>query len=312
MPLPRIAIDRSSPVPLYFQVSRCLEEAVDRGDLLPGERLPNEIEFAQSLAISRPTMRRALDDLVEKGMLTRKQGVGTRVASAQVRRRVALTSLYEDLSAAGRAPPTKVLRPDTRSSSPSTSTVPTCTPSRSPSTTVEEQGMPLVDRPDNRSLEYLVAGPPDGTPLVFHHGTPGAAVTLPALVDAASVRGLRLVTYARPGTAARPPTPAAVLAALGAGTFVTLGWSGGGPHALACAALLPDRCLAAASVSGVAPYDAEGPDWSAGMAAENLAEFAAAAAGETELTRFLTAEAGDLATIQAPELVSGLGTLVSE
>ncbi|OLE25096.1 MAG: GntR family transcriptional regulator [Actinobacteria bacterium 13_1_20CM_3_71_11] len=112
MPLPRIAIDRSSPVPLYFQVSRCLEEAVDRGDLLPGERLPNEIEFAQSLAISRPTMRRALDDLVEKGMLTRKQGVGTRVASAQVRRRVALTSLYEDLSAAGRTPRTKVLRLD--------------------------------------------------------------------------------------------------------------------------------------------------------------------------------------------------------
>jgi DNA-binding GntR family transcriptional regulator len=110
MPVPRITIDRSSPVPLYFQVSRCLEEAVDRGDLLPGERLPNEIEFAEALAISRPTMRRALDDLVEKGMLTRKQGVGTRVASAQVRRRVALTSLYEDLTAAGRTPRTTVLR----------------------------------------------------------------------------------------------------------------------------------------------------------------------------------------------------------
>jgi len=183
--------------------------------------------------------------------------------------------------------------------------------------------MPLVDRPDNRSLEYLVAGPPDGTPLVFHHGTPGAAVALPALVDAASVRGLRLVTYARPGYGRSTAHPgrsiadaaadtAAVLDALGAGTFVTLGWSGGGPHALACAALLPDRCLAAASVSGVAPYDAEGPDWSAGMAVENLAEFAAAAAGEAELTRFLTAEAGDLVTIQAPDLVSGLGTLVSE
>jgi DNA-binding GntR family transcriptional regulator len=112
MPVPRIEIDRSSPVPLYFQVSRSLEEAVDRGDLLPGERLPNEIEFAEALAISRPTMRRALDDLVEKGMLTRKQGVGTRVASAQVRRRVALTSLYEDLSAAGRTPHTTVLRLD--------------------------------------------------------------------------------------------------------------------------------------------------------------------------------------------------------
>jgi DNA-binding GntR family transcriptional regulator len=112
MPVPRIQIDRSSPVPLYFQVSRSLEEAVDRGDLLPGERLPNEIEFAEALAISRPTMRRALDDLVEKGMLTRKQGVGTRVANAQVRRRVALTSLYEDLSAAGRTPHTTVLRHD--------------------------------------------------------------------------------------------------------------------------------------------------------------------------------------------------------
>ncbi len=110
MPVPRIEIDRSSPVPLYFQVSRCLEEAVDRGELTPGERLPNEIEFAEALAISRPTMRRALDDLVEKGMLTRKQGVGTRVASAQVRRRVALTSLYEDLTAAGRTPRTTVLR----------------------------------------------------------------------------------------------------------------------------------------------------------------------------------------------------------
>ncbi len=110
MPVPRIEIDRASPVPLYFQVSRRLEEAVDRGDLLPGERLPNEIEFAESLSISRPTMRRALDDLVEKGMLTRKQGVGTRVANAQVRRRVALTSLYEDLAASGREPGTRVLR----------------------------------------------------------------------------------------------------------------------------------------------------------------------------------------------------------
>ena len=112
MPVPRIELDRSSPVPLYFQISRLLEEAVDSGDLMPGERLPNEIEFAESLAISRPTMRKALDDLVDKGLLTRKQGVGTRVANAQVRRRVALTSLHEDLAAAGRQPETQVLRLD--------------------------------------------------------------------------------------------------------------------------------------------------------------------------------------------------------
>jgi DNA-binding GntR family transcriptional regulator len=110
MPVPHIEVDRSSPVPMYFQISRQLEEAVDRGDLTPGERLPGEIEFAQALAISRPTMRQALDHLVEKGMLTRKRGVGTRVSSAQVRRRVALTSLHEDLTAAGRQPQTRVLR----------------------------------------------------------------------------------------------------------------------------------------------------------------------------------------------------------
>ncbi len=110
MPVPRIEIDRASPVPLYFQVSRRLEEAVDGGELTPGERLPNEIDFAQALAISRPTMRRALDELVEKGLLTRKQGVGTLVANAQVRRRVALTSLYDDLAASGREPRTQVLR----------------------------------------------------------------------------------------------------------------------------------------------------------------------------------------------------------
>jgi DNA-binding GntR family transcriptional regulator len=112
VPVPRIEIDRASPVPLYFQISRRLEEAVERGDLVPGERLPNEIEFAESLAISRPTMRRAIDELVERGMLTRKRGVGTQVANAQVRRRVALTSLHDDLTAAGRKPETQVLRYD--------------------------------------------------------------------------------------------------------------------------------------------------------------------------------------------------------
>jgi DNA-binding GntR family transcriptional regulator len=112
MPLPRIEIDRSSPVPMYFQISRQLEDAVDRGDLIPGERLPNEVELAESLAISRPTMRQALEHLVEKGLLTRKRGVGTQVSNTQVRRRVALTSLFEDLAAAGRTPETRVLRLD--------------------------------------------------------------------------------------------------------------------------------------------------------------------------------------------------------
>lgn len=113
MPIPRIEIDRASPVPIYFQISRRLEKAIDANELMPGERLPNEIVFAESLGISRPTVRQALDHLVEKGMLTRKRGVGTQVCAAQVLRRVALTSLYEDLTAAGRAPQTRLLRLDT-------------------------------------------------------------------------------------------------------------------------------------------------------------------------------------------------------
>ncbi|TDB80767.1 GntR family transcriptional regulator [Micromonospora sp. KC721] len=112
MPIPRITIDRHSPIPLYFQISRRLAEAVEAGDLVPGELLPNEIELAASLNVSRPTMRRAIEELVENGMLSRKRGVGTRVNDTPVRRRVALTSLHDDLTAAGRQPETRVLRFD--------------------------------------------------------------------------------------------------------------------------------------------------------------------------------------------------------
>jgi DNA-binding GntR family transcriptional regulator len=110
MPLPPIEIDRSSPVPIYFQLSRRLEEVIDSGGLVPGERVPTEIELAETLDISRPTVRRAIEELVGKGLLTRKRGVGTRVTNVQVRRRVALTSLFDDLTAAGRTPRTQVLR----------------------------------------------------------------------------------------------------------------------------------------------------------------------------------------------------------
>ncbi|BCJ62277.1 GntR family transcriptional regulator [Micromonospora endophytica] len=110
MPVPRIPIDRHSPIPLYFQIARRLTEAVENGELVPGELLPNEIDLAASLNVSRPTMRRAIEELVENGMLTRKRGVGTRVNDTLVRRRVALTSLHDDLTAAGRQPRTQVLR----------------------------------------------------------------------------------------------------------------------------------------------------------------------------------------------------------
>jgi pimeloyl-ACP methyl ester carboxylesterase len=91
-----------------------------------------------------------------------------------------------------------------------------------------------------------------------------------------------------------------------------MGWSGGGPHALACAALLPDRCAAATSLAGVAPYPAEGLDWLAGMSTENIEEFSAAFEGERALNVALLRMARDLETVRGADLAAALGGLVSD
>ncbi|MER5324268.1 GntR family transcriptional regulator [Streptosporangium roseum] len=104
-----IDLDRSSPVPLYFQVAEQISEAIQRGDLPPGSRLDNEILLADRLGLSRPTVRQAIQYLVDKGLLVRKRGVGTQVVHGQVKRSVELTSLYDDLRRAGQEPATRVL-----------------------------------------------------------------------------------------------------------------------------------------------------------------------------------------------------------
>jgi pimeloyl-ACP methyl ester carboxylesterase len=181
----------------------------------------------------------------------------------------------------------------------------------------------ILDLPDGRTLEYVVDGPADGLPLVFHHGTPSAAVPFPLMTAAAAAHGLRLVLHSRPGYAGSAPRPgravaddaadvAAILDALGADRFLTMGWSGGGPHALASAALLPDRCLAAATIAGVAPYAADGLDWLAGMGQENLDEFGAALAGEPALTAFLEKAAAEMAGVTGADIAAALGDLASD
>ena len=102
-------LDRSSPVPLYFQVSQLIEHAISSGQLGPGARLDNEISLAEQYGLSRPTMRRAIQELVDKGMLVRKRGVGTQVVHGQVTRPVELTSLYEDLVRGHQRPTTTLL-----------------------------------------------------------------------------------------------------------------------------------------------------------------------------------------------------------
>jgi pimeloyl-ACP methyl ester carboxylesterase len=173
-----------------------------------------------------------------------------------------------------------------------------------------------------RRLEVLAAAPGRGRALVFHSGTPSAAVPFAPLVEAAADAGLRLVTWSRPGYGDSGPAPgrtvadvaadaAAVLDELGTGEFVTLGWSGGGPHALACAALLPGRCVAAATLAGVGPYGADGLDFLAGMGEENVEEFSLALRGESALTPWLEEQAAALAAVTADDVARSLGGLVS-
>ncbi|NUP74445.1 MAG: GntR family transcriptional regulator [Sinomonas sp.] len=104
-----IPIDRSSPIPLYHQVVEGIEGMIRSGTLAPGSRLENEIELAAQLNLSRPTMRKAMDELVRAGLLVRKRGVGTQVVASQVRRHLELSSLYDDLARAGQEPTTRVL-----------------------------------------------------------------------------------------------------------------------------------------------------------------------------------------------------------
>lgn len=106
---PNITLDRSSRVPLYFQVAEQFERAILSGAIAPGERIDNEVSLASSLGLSRPTMRQAIQVLVDKGMLVRKRGVGTQVVHGKISRSVELTSLFDDLSAAGQKPRSDVL-----------------------------------------------------------------------------------------------------------------------------------------------------------------------------------------------------------
>lgn len=174
-----------------------------------------------------------------------------------------------------------------------------------------------------RELEVLVEGEPGGFPLVFHNGTPTAATPFPALDRVATRLGAAVISWSRPGYANSTPQPGrtvadvardatAVLDEIGAGDFAMIGWSGGGPHALACAALLPPRCRAAATLAGVAPYPAEGLDWLAGMAPENVAEFGAALSDPGILADYLTGFAASLAEVSATQVAQAFGELVPD
>lgn len=180
-----------------------------------------------------------------------------------------------------------------------------------------------VPVPDGRTLEVLDTGPRDGFPLVFHHGTPQGTVPFGILERPAAERNLRVISYSRPGYGASTPRAdatttatvaddaadtAAILDHLGLSEFVTLGWSGGGPRALACAAMLPDRCRAATCGVGIAPPAEFDGDVRDGMAPENVDEYTAAFAGPAALESYLATQAAYFSAT-AGDVAEALGQL---
>lgn len=173
-----------------------------------------------------------------------------------------------------------------------------------------------------RRVVYDARGSVGGETVVFHTGTPSGGDLFEGWVAAGAQRGLRHVAYSRPGYGGSDRRPgrtvadcaqdvAAIADELEIERFYTVGWSGGGPHALACAAVLGDRVLAAATLAGVAPYRADGLDWLDGMGDENIEEFAAAAAGKVELAAYLESAAAEIVGVVADQLRDALGGLIS-
>ncbi len=145
-----------------------------------------------------------------------------------------------------------------------------------------------------RQLDVFLGGAPQGTPVLVHHGTFGSGSLYAGWVGDAERRGIRLISYSRPGyggssrdagrDVARASTDVAAIAShLGITRLATWGYSGGAPHALACASLLPKLVVAAATIACPAPYRAEGLDFVAGMGEDNVREFSRTLEGEAAI-----------------------------
>lgn len=180
--------------------------------------------------------------------------------------------------------------------------------------------MDQITLPDGRALDVRISGPDTGYPLFFHHGTPGSVTPIRALEEVAHENGLRVITTSRAGYGGSDrhagrrvvdvvADTAAVLENLGVAECVVAGWSGGGPHALACAAHLP-HAKAALLIAGVAPYDAPDLDFLAGMGEDNVDEFGAAIEGEGSLRTYLDAAREHLKDADPEAIGTSLASLL--
>jgi pimeloyl-ACP methyl ester carboxylesterase len=179
-----------------------------------------------------------------------------------------------------------------------------------------------LNLPDGRVLEVIVSGPPEGVPLLWHHGTPGCARQFGYRRNETHARGLRYVTYTRAGAAGSTRRPGRSVADVAEDVAVILdhldtdrclvgGNSGGGPHALVTGALLPDRVAAVLCVCGIKPYVGE-PDFFDGMGSATVEEFNLALQGENALRRFVMEDRAGIIDADAEGIIETLATLLPE
>lgn len=172
--------------------------------------------------------------------------------------------------------------------------------------------------PDGRDLDVLLGGGDGELALIAHHGTPGEGSRFAGWDASARRHDLRLIGFSRPGYATSTRLPGrgvadvcgdvgALADALGIDQFLSIGGSGGGPHSIACAALMPDRCLAAAALVTIAPWGAPGLDWFDGMAQVNLDEFGAALEGEATLRTWMAANGEEFRHVTADDIAHAFG-----
>ncbi len=180
-----------------------------------------------------------------------------------------------------------------------------------------------LSTPDGRTLTVHEGGDPAGAAILIHHGTPSCGLLHEPWAASASERGLRLIGIDRAGYGGSTRLPGravaqaaadsiAVADALGIDRFAVWGISGGGPHALACAALCGERLVGAASLAGIAPWEADGLDWFAGMGEANLEEFDLALTGEEVLRPALEEERAGMLAATPEALLDGVASLVGD
>lgn len=181
--------------------------------------------------------------------------------------------------------------------------------------------MPTLKLTDGRFLEYFDNAISSTSAIVFHHGTPGHGHAWAQWLDLLAARGVRALSYSRAGYGisdrhegrtvfSNNSDIRELLDSLGIQNFISIGWSGGGPHALATSAMAGNK--GAITLAGVGAYGVDDLDFLAGMGPENEEEFGEAFKGEAEISAWMEKNAGAFKNVTGEEIRESFGGLISD